>query len=46
MGLQMIYFQYCERIKQRWPFSHFKQGRCEPINFDLVQCNDLDLQEP
>jgi hypothetical protein len=27
-------------------FSHFKQERCEPINFDLVQCNDLDLQEP
>jgi hypothetical protein len=27
-------------------FSRFKQGWCEPINFDLVQCNDLDLQEP
>jgi hypothetical protein len=26
-------------------FSHFKQGRCESIDFDLVQCNDLDLQE-
>jgi hypothetical protein len=25
-------------------FSHFKQGRLEPINFDLVQCNNLDLQ--
>ena len=24
-------------------FSHFKQGRLEPINFDLIQCNDLDL---
>ena len=21
-------------------FSHFKQGRLEPINFDLIQCND------
>jgi len=27
-------------------FSHFKQGWCEPINFDAVQYNDLDLQEP
>jgi len=25
-------------------FSHFKQGRLETINFDLIQCNDLDLQ--
>ena len=26
-------------------FSHFKQGRLEPINFDPIQCNDWDLQE-
>jgi hypothetical protein len=24
-------------------FSHFKQGWCEPINFDIVQCNDVDF---
>jgi len=23
---------------------HFKQGRLKPINFDLIRCNDLDLQ--
>ena len=26
-------------------FSHLKQGRLEPINFDLIQYNDLDLYE-
>jgi hypothetical protein len=25
-------------------FSHFKQGQLEPINFDFVQRNNLDLQ--
>jgi hypothetical protein len=25
-------------------FFHFKQGRLKAINFDLIRCNDLDLQ--
>jgi hypothetical protein len=45
MGLQMIYFQYCEKDKTKMAFSHFKQGRYEPINFALVKCNDTDLQK-
>jgi hypothetical protein len=32
----------CERIT-KMAFTHFKQDRLEPINFDLVQCNDWDL---
>jgi len=36
------YFKKCERIT-KMAFSHFKQGRLKPINFDLIQCNDLDL---
>jgi len=25
-------------------FYHFKQGQLEPMDFDFVQYNDLDLQ--